>query len=612
MMDKRLCAFPRTEASAPHRRNSSNRKIDIAAVLCAAGGVDFGGQNQMQAMMPTQSLLRWKAVTLGLLPVVAVTACIAATRPQAADGLEPSSCARSPTARCVIELSLAATTAIGKADRRAEAFTRIAKAQAIAGEDAAARLNLAHALTAADAIDQTVFADEQWMKGLPEDEADHARATALADIARILVILGEAAQAQATFLRAIAIAEAIDGSRHRAQSLVAIATAQLAAGVLDAARKTLSRVDLANNVHYLPGFHRIVWMQGEAGDLEGALLTAQRIPKDIERAWALAGVAGVQASTGDAARALTTAESIEHSYFRMLAMHHIGASRAEVGDIEGAWGAVGAVEEIWQHDREEQAGPRDVIILQDSIVGAIVDAHLVAGVIEAAIAAAEKMVDGSAFVEAQANIVKAQLAVGDFAAARTTAEEAVCGGHHFADRCVEVLAGIAVVQASAGRSVDANGSLSMARAIAERIYYDRARVRAFVALHAARIRMDDAESARRAFAIAVAAADAFGNAQDRAERLTGMGIGAARNADAESAALAFTVAQAATAEVEHVDERVRAFVHIGLVRTKLGDGPGARRAFSRAVADAVAIEAADRRAMLLADVAFALAAGRLP
>ena len=534
----------------------------------------------------------------------------------AANQVAPSDCVQSPTARCVIGLSQAAAATTVDAYQRAAAFVRIAGMQAATGAERAAQRSISLALSAAAKIDAAAFDEEPVLMGLPEDEAGRARAVVLSDIARILSILGESERAQATFLDAATTAEGIKSDRYRAQSLVAIAGAQLEVGAPDAARETLARVDLANDAEYLPGLPRIVQMQAKVGDVDGALVTAQRIGSaldGIQRDWALANVAGVQAATGDAKGTLATAESIEHPYVRMVAMHRIGVARARAGDIVGAWGAVRAIGEIRLQDlqlREGRTGSRDMEILQADTVIAIVNAHIADGTIEDAFAATEEMTDDFAFIEAHAAIARSQIAAGDLDAARGTAE-AMCGWH-YADRCVGVLTDLAVARAAAGHAEGAKRSLSSAQAVAEHITYGRERTRAFLALHAARMRMGDVEGARRAFATAVTAAEAFDHAHERAEQLIELGLEAFRIGDAESAARAFAAGLTAAADVEDTDKRVRAFVRVGLAWTEVGDDASAREAISSAVTAATAINASGWRAALLADIALSLRSRRLP
>ena len=556
--------------------------------------------------------MRPSDIAVGLLAVAALIACDVGASAQSVDRETPGDCVLVPTASCVIDLAIDAADATADAHERAAALARIAEAQAEAGENEAASQNLSRALTAAAAIDEDAFSREAVLVGFPEDEAGLARAKVLSDIARVLATLGEAVRAEATFLRAVTVVQAIEGNRQRVQGLVAIATAQLAAGAPDAAQETFARAELVNDAEYLPGLHWIMRMHAETGDIDGALATAQRIGRENERGRALAAIADVQANAGDVTGALATADSVEHPYYRMVAMHYIGTARAQAGAIAGAWEAVETIGEIWHQDREGKAGSRDTVILQEDTIGAIVDAHIAAGEIEHALATTGDMMDALAYVEAHRAIAKAHLAAGNLDGAQGSADE-VCGAHRrYADRCVELLSGLAIARASTGQTHRSKESLSMAQAVAEQIIYDDERARAFVALHAARTQMGDTEGAQRAFVAAMAAAEEFDYARERAERLTEMGAESTRIGDAVSAARAFAAALAAAAEIEDFDRQVRTFVRTGLTQEEVGDDLGARGAFSRATSAAGTLKSARRRAALLAEIAFALASGRLP
>ena len=563
-------------------------------------------------------LQRWTAARVarvivgGLLSLSGAIACGTGEAAEPTNPPELGECAGAPTARCVIDLAIEAAGATVDAHDRAAAFARIAEAQVEAGESEAARQSLSRALTDAAAIHESAFGREAVIMGLPEDEAGLARVEVLSDVSRVLATLGEEERAKATFLRATATAEAIESNRHRVQGLVKIATDQLAVGALMDARATFARADLANDAQYVPGLHRIVRIQAETGDVEGALATAEPIGVSEERARALADIARVQAGTGDAAGALDTARRVEDPYFGMVAMHYIGTALAEAGDILAAWNAVRAIGDIWRRDKEGRTGSRDRTILQEDTVGAIVAAHIAAGEIKAALDAAEDMTDALAFVEAHAAIARAQTAAGELDAARASADK-VCAAHpRYADRCVELLAVLAVARAEAGHDERAKAGLSMAQAVAEDIIYHHERARAFVALHAARRQMGDIEGSQRAFIVAVNAAEALRYARERAEHLSEMAAEATRRGDGVSAARALAAALTAAAGIADADGRVRTLVRTGLTQLQAGDVSRARDAFSRAVSAATAPESVGRRAALLADIAFALESGQLP
>ena len=521
-------------------------------------------------------------------------------------------CILSPTARCVAGLSLAAAESVVDASWRADALAGGAMALAEAGETGEARKDLSRALAAAEAIDNTPYIGQPWVKTSPDDEAFHGRARVLSGIATVLAKMGAAGEAREMFSRALAAAEKIETAHYRADGLARIAKAQVRTSALQDARETLARADLPENAWYLLAPDKIARMQAQAGDVAGALVTARALPGDSGRPDALADVAAAQAAAGDVAGALVTADSIEHTYLRMVAVHYIGAARAKAGDIAGAWAAAGAIGEIWRNARDGISGPRDVAILHSDTILSVVEAHVAAGEFEKALAATEAMEDPFAFVEAHAAVAKAQAASGEFAAARVTAE-GTCGWHpRYHGQCVETLTGIAAAHTAAGNAEEGQKVLELASVIAEEIPYDRTRAGAFAAIHAAQMRMGDVEGARRAMSAALAAANEIEDMNERAEGLTGIGIAAAREGDAGGAARAFLRAVAAAGKIQEVDERARALVHTGLARSQAGDADGTREAFSRALATAMAIETAGRRAKVLAEIASALATGRWP
>ena len=320
--------------------------------------------------------------------------------PQASEPPSPESCVRSPTARCVIRLSLAAVDEIAEAASRAEALARIAEAQAGEGEAGEARDSLSRALAAAARVDAAAYAGESWIKTSAEEVAFGKRARVLSLIARVQADAGDPGGARETFSRAAAAADGIDTGHVRAAALLEVAKMQVAAGALAEARQTLARADLAGNAWSLLDLPELVRAQAEAGDVAGALVTARTIPGDErprERARALADVAEVQAAAGDEPGALVTAREIESQHYRMRAMRHIGAARAERGDVAGAWDAVREIhDDIWFNPRlRDDTDGRGVTLVVAATIGAIAQAHIARGELEEASAAimAEEMED---------------------------------------------------------------------------------------------------------------------------------------------------------------------------------------------------------------------------
>ena len=553
--------------------------------------------------------LNWRTA-IALLVLAYLVGWSAGANARASSPSLPESCVHTPTAQCVIDLTIVTANGLGDsdADARAHALVRIAAGQVEAGLTRQAREILYRALTAAAAIDGTAFA--HGTTAFPEDEAFYARAQVLTEIAEAFGKLKELEKAKEVLVGALDGAERIVLSRLRAWSLVTIAKGQMAVGALNAARQTLARADLANNAKFSWDLHKTVRMQAELGDVKGALVTARSIPAGNARGRSLAVVADVQSVAGDLAGALRTAESIEHTYFRIQAMYSIGVARAGKGDIAGAWDAVGEIVGIWDRARDGKAGSRDVTIFQADTVGAIVDAHLTAGRFGDALEATEGMSDDFAFVEARAAIANAQIAAGRLNAARVTAD-AMCGGHRYERQCVEVLAELATAQASVRRVEEAREVLSFAASVAERIPLARSRFQAFLALYAVKRRMGDVVGARREFESALTAASRVRDKNGRAVALTRIAVATIRDGDLANAQRAYSGALTAAAKIEEVKERLRAFLRVGLALRKTGHADGTRLAFSHAVATALAADSGSRRALMLADTGFALASGRL-
>ena len=149
-------------------------------------------------------------------------------------------CVDTPTARCAIDLTTVTAEELSDsdADAHARALARVAAAQIEAGLAPQARHTLERALDATAEIDATVFV--RGTTAFPEDEAFHARAQVLSEIAAAFGKLDEPEKAQGVLSGALDGADRIVLGRLRAWSLVAIARGQMAVGALDAARQTLA------------------------------------------------------------------------------------------------------------------------------------------------------------------------------------------------------------------------------------------------------------------------------------------------------------------------------------------------------------------------------------
>ena len=525
--------------------------------------------------------------------------------------LTPESCSLAPTAQCVIRLSLTATGVIADPRSRAKVLTLIGEIQAQTGDLEEAGKTLSLALTAAASISAGVDHGQTLSKVAPKDNAFLAQAHVYSGIARSLVKMGKAKEARNALYRALAGAKAIQNGRYRTEGLVVVARAQIAAGALNDARKTIAEAKLVeHSVGYGEYLHGLPQSQAEGGDVQGALVTARNLADGVERAQAFADIAAVQAATGDMAGARATAARIEQPYFRTLAMKSIGNVLAKRGDFAGAWGATKDMEDIWQKDPAADA--RDKVILMSDLIATIVENRIAAGEIPQALVAAQLIEDSLAFVEAHSAIARAQTAIGDFESARATART-MCDTHHrYSGQCVQILAGLAVAQAAAGRDKPARALLLSALEIAERAAYPQVRAAALIDIYTAQLRFGDAGGAMRSFSSALAAASMTDPVPLRARTLADIGNAAAKAGDGNSAARAYSAALSAVTEVERIDERIRELTRIGLSRKRAGDQEGARRFFSLAVLGASAIATVDTRARMLAWIAFVLASGRIP
>ena len=348
--------------------------------------------------------------------------------------------------------------------------------------------------------------------------------------------------------------------------------------------------------------------QARAGDIHSALISARNVSEKFDRDQAFATVVAAQAVRGDSAGAEIAAKEIDGPYFSMVARHYIGGALAKSGDIAGAWKAVETIEDIRRDDMTGSVDSRDMEIFRADTISAIVKAHIAAGALESALAAAAEMTDEFAYIDAHVAIATAQTAAGDLDAALASAEPA-CEDYYYYDRCVEVLAGLGAAHAEAGRPILAREALSAAKKFAESAEFELERSNAFSALYSAWLQIGDSDEAAHALSAALSAADATDEAVERAARLLEIGIAAAQAGDVGGGALAFGRAKAAAGEIEYGEERVDYFIRAGLARNQAGDAVGARDEFSRALDSALNIEDGSWRAEAIANIAIALASG---
>jgi hypothetical protein len=93
-------------------------------------------------------------------------------------------------------------------------------------------------------------------------------------------------------------------------------------------------------VGLVPNEAAVVHDQARAGDYEGALGTADRIPDRETKEHALGLIAWAQAEAGQIVAATKTAETIRSAEIQAQAIRRIGEAQAKVGDRSGAIAAL--------------------------------------------------------------------------------------------------------------------------------------------------------------------------------------------------------------------------------------------------------------------------------
>ena len=573
---------------------------------------------------------------------------------QLTDALEE--CVQSPTVSCVMALATETAQSIDDADERADAFVRIAETQRVARDLPGARESLLRATDAVASIRH--LADFQ----------RPSRARTFIIIARAQVAMGDVASAQQTLVQALTLTDRIEVPRHRAAVLSDISDAQRLAGDEDGARDSLSLSLVATDqiesedskfsvltaiakaqassgalhvaavivnkvgeiyerigpaIDYSSDFDLadVAAAQIEAGDIEGALRTAQLIgdKEDFGRALVLADIAYELAAAGDVAAAFATDEHVRGAALRFVVVTHAGVALAEAGDIARASAAAARITEIEEEDFwSGEPAHIERAIQRSTIFEAIVDAHIAAGAFDKALGALKEIERGDHIANAAMAIAEAQMVARDLDAARA-AVDTVCEFRRRIDRCVEALSALAAAHASAGNIEKARELASSAWEDTEWTWFSLERVRAFVALWQAQMGMGDVQGGRKAFTEAFAVARSIDIDSDRVEELPALGVAAAQMGEHESAAQAFSQAMETAGEIEDSSgiakygavNRAHAFENIGKDRAQAGDWRGAREAFSRALINAARLTDDDHwRVLLFRDIASAMASAR--
>lgn len=221
--------------------------------------------------------------------------------------------------------------------RRAETLAAVAEAQAQTGDVVGARTTIAEALAVARAIEPKWASKRTGTTGVLTLDPGGAnfRAGAMAAVGAAQAKTGETIGARTTFAEALAAARSVEpGSR--AYSLQILAEAQADAGDIPGAFDTANEIESARERAL--ALKEIGVAQIQAGDIEGARTTlaeALAATHDIrivaDRGWPLMGiaeaqtevlleVATAQSKAGDITGALETAESIAEPYPRVSAL----------------------------------------------------------------------------------------------------------------------------------------------------------------------------------------------------------------------------------------------------------------------------------------------------
>ena len=410
----------------------------------------------------------------------------------------------------------------------------------------------------------------------------------------------------------------------KAETIVDIADAQISAGALEDAARTMLRarvifVGLNDTVGVgilSDDLVRLAGLQARAGDFDGALVTVDLMGDEtrLKRAIALGDIAHARAAAGDPAGALAIERRVEDSYFRMIVVGEVGLALAASRDFAGAAAAAARIAEIEEQEMREPVYI-EAAIMRSNLFQAIVEAHIADGALDRATTALDRIEGEYQYVNAAIAIAKAQMADGGLDNARMTAGW-ICRVRHRNDRCAEALANLALAHAEAGDIRKARELVSLAWDNLNGPMIASERFRTYASLSEAQTKMGDAEGGRKAFAEALTAADDIDYLPDRVESLAALGEAVAvRTGQLDSAEQVFSAAMAAVREdgdswpglMEDIRRRrADAFFGVGAARTQDGDISSARVAFSWALIAVQAVDDKPWRVRLLRDIALAL------
>jgi hypothetical protein len=241
---------------------------------------------------------------------------------------------------------------------------------------------------------------------------------------------------------ALRTTEGVTSPLHRASAFAAIAGAQAVAGDVEGALKTAEGINSPNDQARAAAFAGIARAQAAAGDIEGALKTVELT---VNRTSALAAIAGAQAAAGDLEGALKTVEGINFLNDLPSALAQIAGGQAAAGDVGGALKTAKSI--------------KDAPFYRASAFAAIAGAQAVAGDVEGALKTAEGIKSPNDQASAFAAIAGAQVKAGDIEGALKTAEAISSSSYQAKAFAAGAFAAIARAQAAAG---DVEGALKTA------------------------------------------------------------------------------------------------------------------------------------------------------
>ena len=238
---------------------------------------------------------------------------------------------------------------------RTQALGAVAEAQAKTGENLGAARSISEALStarriAADSERAMAFSTvaEAQAKAGDSHGASWSISEALSAARRIedrpdravaLVWVANAQRKAGNIAKALNIAQSIEDHGPLSMALSAVAVAQAKAGDSHGASRSISealsaaqRTPPFMHKHYL---REVAKSQAKAGDISGALSIARKL-EGYHSDWVLRAVAEAQAKEGDISEALSTARRIEGDLDRARALSATAEAQKKAGDSEGA------------------------------------------------------------------------------------------------------------------------------------------------------------------------------------------------------------------------------------------------------------------------------------